>query len=422
MNENKELYILNKDIAEKFIVMVKNHHGLHLDFSSDSVPIFEKAIDTLRYITGEKSETIKASMSAYLGHLLLTLFKGEWFQNEMGIGICLRNTGLGENIEIFPSSWIEKRLRKGRGDSIEFKIAVLADSTLMEAKYNPKWPEDICLAEEYAKDLAVSIFEKNYWDKILQAIISNSGEDLIVDLDNFSKESLKYLRGRLIKLQDIHPYNFGINGKIDAINKCFPKSKLIFADHEFLALLKYLQDSPTHPNGGLLKNIWAVEKNSSYFAKSKVQSCNQALIYILKLISKKVYHHDIIDFKKVLNLIGSENNEIIEFLSNYKPEYEQGCYKAIKYVMGYKFSECLYIRFNVQKQVIEWLDNASGRTPKKPWKDKLSVIQQNCLPQDLSSVCEWMISHDELRYDEKYYWLDSVFSRFQKSSRWYLNK
>lgn len=35
MNENKELFILNKDIAEKFIVMVKNHHGLHLDFSSD---------------------------------------------------------------------------------------------------------------------------------------------------------------------------------------------------------------------------------------------------------------------------------------------------------------------------------------------------------------------------------------------------
>jgi hypothetical protein len=323
---------------------------------------------------------------------------------------------------VFPSSWIEKRLRKGRGDSIEFKIAVLADFTLMETNYNPKWPEDTCLSEEYARDLVVNIFEKNYMDKILHSIISNSGEHLIVDLENFSKGSLKYLRGRLIKLQDIHPFDFGIKDNLDHINKGFPKSKLVFIDHEFLALLKYLQDSPIHPNGGLLKNIWAVEKNSSYFAKSKVKSCNEAIIYILKLIAKKGYHHDIIDFKKVLDLIGSENDEIIKLLSNYKLEYEQGCFKAIKYVIGYNFSECLYRNFEVQRQVIEWLDNASGGTPKNSWKDKLSVILQNCLPQDVSTVCEWMINHDELKYDEKNYWIDSVFTRFQKSSGWYLDK
>jgi hypothetical protein len=101
MNENKELYIQNKDIAERFIVMVKKHHGYDLNFSKDSVPAFEKVIDTLKHITGETSETIRASMSAYLGNLLLTLFEGDWFQNDMGIGIRLRNTGLGETLKCF---------------------------------------------------------------------------------------------------------------------------------------------------------------------------------------------------------------------------------------------------------------------------------------------------------------------------------
>lgn len=422
MKEEKELYALHKDIAEEFIIMIKNQYDMQLDFSRDSILILEKIVDKLKYITGESRESIKISMAAYVGQLLLTLFGGHWFQNDLGFVVCLKNTGFGESTEVFPIAWVEKRLSNGRAESIEFKIAVLTGVVIVEPSGNPQWLEDACLSEEYAKSLGVCISDKNHVDRLLRTILSKVKEDYIIDLDNVSKEALKYLRGRLIKLQDINVFNFKISDKLSDINKCFPKQKLIFVNYEFLALLKYLQDSPIDPNGGLLKSIWIVEKDSSYFIKSKGQNCTAALLWILRLIAKKKYHHDIIDFKKVINLINPENEEVIKFLSAYKLEYEQGCYKAIKYIMDYNFNKCLFSNFEVQRQIVKWLDNASGRSPQKPWKDKLSIIEQNCLSQDLSIVCQWIITHDELRYDEECPWLDSVFNRFRKSSKWYLNK
>jgi len=419
VNESKELYIVNKDIAEKFIDMVKKEYDLQLDFSRDSIPVFEKAADTLKNIKGEIRESIKVSMVAYVGQLLLTLFGGEWFEGDVAVGVYLKTTGLGEKIKVYPSAWVEKRLSSGRAAAIEYKIAVLTDVTLIEHRYEAKWSKDVGLSEQYAKRLDVCVFDKSYVDKLLYAIMDKPNVEHVIDLNSINIQALKYLRGRLIKLHDIHPFGSKLPVRISEINKCFPKQKLVFDENEFLALLEYLQDSHIDSNGELFKNIWSVEKDSSYFKKSKTENHTAALIWLLKLISKKNYHHDIVDFKKVLELIKPENEEIIRYLATYKLKYAQGCYKAIKYIIDYNFHGDLFSNFNIQRQVIIWLDNASGGNPKKPWNDKLSIIEQICLPQDLSILCQWILAHDELRYDEENHWLDSVFTRFQKSSKWY---
>jgi hypothetical protein len=282
--------------------------------------------------------------------------------------------------------------------------------------------KDAKAAEHLATGILLDPVDKAFIDQLVQYIASNKDNMDLIDFSSISHKARIYLKSRIIKLYDANPFNWKIVEKIQDISSSLSRSGLKLTAGEFAALLKYLQDSQFDPNGELFKNLWTIEKDLKILEKSDNQQRSEILILLLKLIERKIYHHDIIDFKKVLCLINADNLDVIEYLQNLSIKFRQGCYQAITHMLSCRFNTSVYSNFNIQRLVIIWLDNATGKSPQNPWKEKLSKIELECTPQDISKLCQWIYTQNELRYDKGNHWLDSVFTRFQKSAKWYLNK
>lgn len=419
--ESKELFIINKRIAEEFALKIKNQHDLCLDFSRDSIQTLEEALEKVKHISSDERKTNIIGFAAYLGHMLITLFDGFWFLDDTGLGVELKNTAFGENTVVYPGVWVEKRLRNGMADSIGFKIAALTVSSV-----NGEHSVEFCIqderaAEYYAAQIKIDPADKKFMDQLVQNIINNRDSINLKDYSNASEKSRIYLKSRLIKLYDDNPFYWELVEKIKSVNDSLLNKRLKFSAPEYIAFLEYLQDASFDPNGDLFKNLWSVEKDSRFFEKSESHYRSKASILLLKLIENKRYHYDIIDFKKVLCLINPDNMDVVPYLQNLSVINEQGCFQAIKHILNCSFNSFPYKNFDIQRQVIIWLDNATGKQPHNPWKEKLSAIESECLPHDLSVLCQWLVEHKEFRYDRQNHWLDSVFARFQKTANWYLN-
>jgi hypothetical protein len=422
MIENKELFKMNMKIAEEFTLMVKSQYDLQLDFSQASIRALEDAIEMMKYASGDHRKTNLIGLSAYLGQLLIMLFQGYWFQDNLRPGVELIRTSLGENTVIYPCAWVEERLSNGLADSIKFKIEVLSSTATNNDRSAQFCVKDAKAAEHLATGILLDPVDKAFIDQLVQYIASNKDNMDLIDFSSISHKARIYLKSRIIKLYDANPFNWKIVEKIQDISSSLSRSGLKLTAGEFAALLKYLQDSQFDPNGELFKNLWTIEKDLKILEKSDNQQRSEILILLLKLIERKIYHHDIIDFKKVLCLINADNLDVIEYLQNLSIKFRQGCYQAITHMLSCRFNTSVYSNFNIQRLVIIWLDNATGKSPQNPWKEKLSKIELECTPQDISKLCQWIYTQNELRYDKGNHWLDSVFTRFQKSAKWYLNK
>ncbi|MHB1454753.1 MAG: hypothetical protein ACYCYM_12485 [Saccharofermentanales bacterium] len=422
MMESKELFIRNKGIADDFALRIKNQHDLYLDFSRDSIQTLDEVFEKVKYISGDERTANIIGFAAYLGHMLITLFDGYWFLDNTGFGVELKNTAFGENIVVYPDAWVEKRLRNGMADSIGFKITALAVSS-SNSEHSAKFCiQDERAAEYYAAQIKIDPADKKFMDQLVQTIINNRDSINLKDYSNASEKSRIYLKSRFIKLYDDNPFSWELVEKIENITDSLMNKSLKFSAPEYIAFLEYLQDASLDPNGDLFKNLWSVEEDSRFFEKSESHHRNKACILLIKLIENKRYHHNIIDFKKVLCLINPDNMDVLPYLQNLSVNNEQGCYQAIKYILNCSFSSFSYKNFDIHKQIIIWLDNATGKQPHNPWKEKLSAIESECNTHDLSVLCQWVVEHKEFRYDRQNHWLDSVFARFQKTAGWYLNK
>ena len=233
--------------------------------------------------------------------------------------------------------------------------------------------------------------------------------------------SLKYLLCRLIKVYDLMwggPYsgvNFASLEIRDFIDEAYV-SKPVFSPIEFTSFLSYLRGTPVNPNSDLFSYIWKLEKQSKFFNSADLLMRNKALKHLLELNSQRGYHHNIKDFKKILGYIKPDNTEIINNLSNYKVNNNQGCYQ----VMSFIFGEFKNSTFEVKKDCIIWLDNAVGSSPKKPWMDKLAAIQRELSGEELMKISRWILNNKQLEREQSTGWIDDIYKRFQKSSKWYL--
>jgi hypothetical protein len=422
MIESDELFAINQDIAEKFAVMIKSQYNLDLDFSTVSIRTLEEVFEKTKHASGDHRQANVIGFAAYIGQMLISIFDGFWFQDDVGFGVKLKNTSFGDNTVVYPGAWAEKRLSNGSVDSIAFKVTVLASTFTSQEDAKRFCTRDMHEADDYAAMMMLDSDSKNMMDELVLSVTIHGDNLKYVDPQNVSEKALKYLKGRIIKLYDASTTNHDVYWRTKDINNSTLKDKLKFTANEYIALLEYLQDSQLDPNGDLFKNIWSIGADSRFFERANDRQHDAALILLLKLIERKGYHHNIIDFKKILCLVDSDNEHVINHLNNMTIINDQGCFKVIKYILKYSFSDFMYTNFNIQRQIIIWLDNALGKSPQHSWEEKLSTIEAECSPQDLSNLCQRIAARDDLRYANECRWLDSTFTRFQKSARWYLNK
>jgi hypothetical protein len=252
--------------------------------------------------------------------------------------------------------------------------------------------------------------------------VYNSAQKILSYLDG---SSLKYFLGRLIKIYDLM-WGGVFSSVIDSstlkirhfIVEAF-SSKHVYNSIEFTSFLAYLRGTPVNPNSYIFDYIWKIEKQSKFFNSAALFMRDKALKYLLDLNGERVFHHNIKDFKKILGYIKPDNTAIINYLSIYKVHNNQGCYQVISFVFGdlkYK----LHSTFEIKKNCINWLDNAVGSSPKKPWIDKFAAIQRELTDEELIKITRWILNNKHLKIEQSTGWIDDVYKRFQKSSEWYL--
>jgi hypothetical protein len=433
VNEFDELKSLLIKTTEDFIVKVSSEYDIPLTLSRESLPLFEKVIDKVKKSSGIKCDAVKNELSAFLTVLFLKYFEGELFNTEFGYGVRLFNTSIGQNIQIFPDAWIAKRIQNPK-ESIAFKFAVLSAKKGAVNRLSSEWPEDKPLAANFAKRLGVSSHDESFINNFIQGLLEHpektSNElvdypDIFLDKIKQNEKSYKYFLGRIYK---VHFFVAKLKFKYDYRKfgrtfELFSIRQVLLTSEEYLALLEYIKDVPFGVYDNIFEQVFDMEKSAQLFKKGNPELRDEAIIHLLELNGRKIYHHNIKELKKILGFIREDNAKAINYLLSYRVEYRQGCYKVIEYIFSYKFNgKGLYDNFVCQKDIIIWLDNASGKEPKKAWSDKLEAIEHRGISQDINIICKWMLAHDELKYDEENNWLDTVFNHFQKSAKWYVGR
>jgi len=238
--------------------------------------------------------------------------------------------------------------------------------------------------------------------------------------------SFKYLLGRLMKIYDIA---WGgnvlppiIDGDIVDLNRFIESalsSKPVYTPAEFTALLAYLQGTPVSWNSYVFDNIWLIEKHSKFFKTADGALREKALFHLLDLNADKGFHYNIKDFKKILKLIAPEDTAVIHHLLKYKVLNNQGCYQVINHILVDSGNEG-YESFRNKIEVIFWLENSIGSSPKKAWLNKLESVENRLETEELVIIAHWIINHEIFEKDSGTVWADDVYKRFKKSAHWYL--
>lgn len=431
-----EMAIFRTEFLEKieeFIHIVNIEYDIPLTFSKENLPLFEKVIDQVKSSSGVRRENYKKGLTLFLLGLLLESFEGEVFRTDTDYGVRLFNTWMGKNIEIYPKSWIDKRLQYGNSESITYKFEVLSAKKGGEPRISSEWLEDDVLAERFARRLGVSsddVYVVNNFIKellehpeLISKNILNNPESLTEKIKQ-NEKSYKYLLGRIYKIKYFaskakfkHGYT-----KFGRVFEQLAIQSVSLLPNEFTAFLEYIKDIPFGVNDNIFEELFQMEETNQLFNRGDLEFRNESLIHLLELNGRKIYHHNIKELKKILYFIRKDNEVVIDYLLNYEVDNRQGCYKAIEFILSYKFKDKeKYDNFVCQRDMVIWLDNANGREPKRAWIDKLEALKQLVTSQDLKTIYEWILAHNELKYDNEDNWLDDTFSHFEKSAKWYVN-
>ena len=244
-------------------------------------------------------------------------------------------------------------------------------------------------------------------------------------LPQLHKNRSKYFLGRMIKIYDLMcggiftPIIDSSTWKLKEFIDAAFSSIDLFNPIEFTSLLAYLRGTSVDPNSEIFDYIWKIENQCKFFQNADFFNRNKALKYLLDLNGARGFHHHIKDFKRILKFIRPDNMDIIHYLGSYKVKNHQGCYEVIHFLFD-DIKNQPYRTFQLKRDCIVWLDNALGSSPKKPWMDKLAAIQREITEEELLKVVHWILSNKDLEREQTTGWTDSVYKRFHKSSRWYL--
>ncbi|NDV66708.1 hypothetical protein [Bacteroides sp. 224] len=238
----------------------------------------------------------------------------------------------------------------------------------------------------------------------------------------------QYFLGKLIKY-----YNISCTGWLksllmaqlvvllrDLIIECIDKRKVEYSPLEFVALTKYLQCSEISPNGNLIENILKIESKNKIYRKATVNERSNITTNILAINSNKGFHHDIRDYKKILRLIEERDENLINYIYEYKVINRQGCYQILKTIFDFRLFANKWEDFTIKIKIIDCFDSSTGATPKERWKTQIEHIKTKIGCEKLNSLCAEIVKQEELKnYPfEIGHWSDDVVKRFVKGAKW----
>lgn len=194
--------------------------------------------------------------------------------------------------------------------------------------------------------------------------------------------------------------------------------RIKFSSTDFLFLMNdYLSVTWVYPQNNLAAKLIRIAQNSNLL-DTEYPEKNAIFISILEIIAKKGYHHDIIDFKKVLKYIFINDIEIVAYLKNYHVTNAQGCFEMIHTLFNCPMYSDDYKDFTVKRQIIEVFDTARGSQISSVWKSK-ALDLMNCISiEKLKDWSEIINNGNKWIYDNETGWKDDVVKRFRKAALW----
>lgn len=244
-------------------------------------------------------------------------------------------------------------------------------------------------------------------------------------------QSNKYILAKLLNYNNIFNSGFLRSTHIprlthllykNIIPSYFKSIKPKYSIDEFIALSEYLKSNFfVSPNGELLKNALKLEKVNKIFEKATAEQRLKLTENLMNIISEKDFHHDIICFKKILNLINEEDKELITFFKQFKVNNNQGCYSVINGILNTHVHNDLWIDFQNKKELIIFFDATKGAKPNEKWSANFVELNSKVGSQNMKSIANKIIEYSNKRnyfFNETFYWSDDIVKRFIKSAEW----
>ena len=241
--------------------------------------------------------------------------------------------------------------------------------------------------------------------------------------------SYKYILSKLIKYHNISASGFLKSLDIarlrvllrDLISKYIDEINVNYTSSEFVSVTTYLKDNFfVSPNGELIENILKINTKHKITIKSSIEEKRNIVTNILHIIADKAFHHDIVCFKKIINLITADDIKLMEYIKNLKAKNNQGCYLLINTIFNIpldNFAE----DFEMKRELIFWLDTSAGAKPKQNWTDKMNELKAKIGLPSLLLVCDKIVENEHLKnyyFNDNSHWSDDVCKRFIKSAKW----
>ncbi|MDR1340089.1 MAG: hypothetical protein LBK58_08575 [Prevotellaceae bacterium] len=244
-----------------------------------------------------------------------------------------------------------------------------------------------------------------------------------------SSRSHKYILPKLIKYHNISASGFLKSALVarlqvllrDLISRYMNEINVSYSPSEFVLAIIYLRDNFTlSPNGELVENMLKINSKHKITAKSTREERQNIIANMLYIITREGYHHDIVCFKKILELITADDIKLMEQVKKIKDT--QGCYFLTNLIFNTPLpSGELPEDFDLKREMIFWLDSPAGARPRQNWIDKMHVLKEKIGLLPLLSICDKIVENEHLKnyyFNEISYWGDNVCKRFIKSARW----
>ena len=112
--------------AEGFVKLAGERWGAKLDYSRESLRALDLLADRVAETKGNERDALEVLMGLYVGETLRRVSGGRWAEHkDFGFGLWMSTAQSDEPAYVFPLAWVEKRVRNGMGDSLEFKARVI---------------------------------------------------------------------------------------------------------------------------------------------------------------------------------------------------------------------------------------------------------------------------------------------------------
>jgi len=176
----------------------------------------------------------------------------------------------------------------------------------------------------------------------------------------------------------------------------------------------FLQDTRVNPNDDMFKRIWHLWKKAP--TSKPLNEVAEILGLLLNLIAKKVYHHNINDFKRILKLVPEGFESII---SEFDPKVRQGIFIALQKL----FRDYCSVPFALKTNIVELLDSSRGREAQLPWVNKLDTVCSSGGRDIMIDYAAWIFANENLKHPQDTGgWRDDIFGRFFKGAQWILER